>query len=128
MKKYIFIILSLIVIPVYAFSQAGNMAASDVNRIQDELFEQQKKAQIRQAQKNYLESKAQVVKEKETLSDEEKRQANEKVLKINKIFFAPSSVLPASLFENLRTKYEGQFLSVNDIYDILDTINNTYLL
>lgn len=128
MKKYIFIILSLIVLPVYAFSQAGNMAASDVNRIQDELFEQQKKAQIRQAQKNYLESKAQVVKEKETLSDEEKRQANEKVLKINKIFFAPSSVLPASLFENLRTKYEGQFLSVNDIYDILDTINNTYLL
>ena len=57
MKKYIFIILSLIVLPVYAFSQAGNMAASDVNRIQDELFEQQKKAQIRQAQKTIWKAK-----------------------------------------------------------------------
>ena len=28
-----------VVLPVYAFSQAGNMAASDVNRIQEELFE-----------------------------------------------------------------------------------------
>lgn len=128
MKKSLLIILTLIVCAAQGFAQAGNLAASGVARMQEDLFEQQKDAQIRQARQTYQANKQQVVKEKTDLTEEEKRQADEKVLKINKIFFAPSVVLPATLFENIKKKYEGQLLSVNDIYGILDTLNAEYLL
>ena len=128
MKKYLFIVLSLLFFPLSVFAQAGNLAASGLSRMEEELFEAQKDAQIRQAQHTYQENRPQLVREKSDLSEEEKRQADEKVLKINKIFFAPSTVLPESLFQELKEKYEGQLLSVNDIYAILDRLNNAYLL
>ena len=127
MKKFLFVVLSLGFLHLTASAQVQNLAASGASRLQEGIFEQQKDAQIRQARQTYQENKK-IVKEEKALTEKEKRQADEKVLKINKIFFAPSTVLNPKLFENLRNKYEGQYLSVNDIYDIVNTINASYLI
>lgn len=128
MKKSLLAVLSLILFAPQSFAQTGNLAASGLTRMQEEMFEQEKEAQLQQARQTYQEHKRQIIKEKEAFSEEEKRQAEEKVLKINKIFFAPSVIIPAEVFENIKKKYEGQLLSVNDIYGILDTLNGEYLL
>lgn len=127
MKKFLIVSLSLVFLPLYASAQMQNLAASGASRLQEGIFEQQKDAQIRQAQQTYQQNKK-IVKEESALTEAEKQQANEKVLKINKIFFAPSTVLNPKLFENLKNKYEDQVLSVNDIYDIVNTINASYLI
>ena len=132
MKKCLFIF-SLILLPLQGFAQGAttaglDAAASDISRMREESFLGQKDAQIRAARESYLNNKAKIVKAKDALSEEEKKQADAKVLPIHKIFFAPSTALPADFFNKLKAQYEGRVLSVNDIYDILDTVNNAYLL
>lgn len=128
MKKSLLAIVVLLLFPPVSFAQTQNLAASGMTRMQEEMFEQQKDAQIQQARQTYLNNKEQIVKDEETLTDEEKKQADAKVLRINKIFFAPSSVLPSEFFDGLKKQYEGQLLSVNDIYAILNAVNSEYLL
>lgn len=128
MKKSSLAILALLFFPLGSFAQTQNLAASGMTRMQEEMFEQQKDAQIQAARQTYLNNKAKIVKEKDALTEEEKKQADAKVLRINKIFFAPSSALPKEFFDNLKKKYEGQLLSVNDIYAILNAVNSEYLL
>ena len=77
MKKFLIVSLSLVFLPLYASAQMQNLAASGASRLQEGIFEQQKDAQIRQAQQTYQQNKK-IVKEESALTDAEKQQANGK--------------------------------------------------
>ncbi|MCL1972339.1 MAG: BamA/TamA family outer membrane protein [Endomicrobia bacterium] len=53
---------------------------------------------------------------------------DEKIIMLHEIKFSQSDVLPQSFFDEIRDKYENTKVSINDIYNIVNTINNEYML
>jgi hemolysin activation/secretion protein len=53
---------------------------------------------------------------------------DEKIVLLKKLMFSQSDVLPQSFFDALKQKYENTKMSVNDIYAIVNAINNEYML
>jgi hemolysin activation/secretion protein len=53
---------------------------------------------------------------------------NVKIVFLKKLMFSQSDILPQSFFDALRQKYENKRISANDIYDIINAVNNEYML
>jgi hemolysin activation/secretion protein len=53
---------------------------------------------------------------------------DEKIVLLKKLMFSQSDVLPESFFDALKQKYENTKISVNDIYAIVNAVNNEYML
>jgi hemolysin activation/secretion protein len=51
-----------------------------------------------------------------------------KIVLLKKLMFSQSDILPQSFFDGLKQKYENTEISVNDIYAIVNAVNNEYML
>lgn len=106
-----------------AFSPGAN-----AQRLNQEIEEQRRLKQISALQKDSeLEKTTQ--KEQPTPGMPELSKENEaKNIPIKEISFSPSAILPQSCFDEIKSKYEGGKISVNDIFRIVNDLNNAYLL
>ncbi len=105
------------------FADTLPSAESNTQRLQESIEMQEKQKEAEQSYKNYEENKNKIIKQRE-LTDEDKQ----KNIILNRIDFSPSDILSEKIFNKIKDKYEGKKISVEDIYSILNTINNEYML
>jgi len=98
-------------------------AESNAQRLQENIEMQEKQKEIEQAYQEYEENKKKVIKQRE-LTEEDKQ----KNISLYRIDFSPSDILPEDFFYKIKKEYEGKEISVEDIYSILDKVNNEYMI
>ena len=123
LRKFLICLICCLFVDSVIFADILPSAESNTQRLQENIGMQEKQKEIEQAYKEYEENKKKIIKQRE-LTDEDKQ----KNLSLYKIEFSPSDILPEDFFNKIKNEYEGEKISVEDIYSILDKINNEYMI
>ena len=115
---------------LFAQSTPSEKLQTDIDSGQrsSSLEEEYQKNKVEQEQKREQFNKEV---EKIGVSKEESKAKNkndEKIIMLKEIKFSKSDILPQNFFDEIKKKYENTQVSVNDIYSIITSINNEYLL
>lgn len=106
------------------------LAAQDAAHTQQQLQEQRERYELQQQIGNLrgAQTKAVTMQTEEAESDNEAPTAEEKqpVLPLRRLSFDKSRVLPPTLMQQLRQRYEGRTLSLADIKAITKALNKAY--
>ncbi|MCL2485163.1 MAG: BamA/TamA family outer membrane protein [Endomicrobia bacterium] len=136
MKNYavVFIIISLFCMPA---AQTASYAQSSVpsERLQESISEYERRQAleelVEQRKKEEIEKQEKIREDAQTIgldNESDKDSNDKKAVFLKEIRFSRSAVLPQSFFDSLREKYENTWASLNDIYAIVNAINNEYML
>ncbi len=127
MNKSAFAILIMLTLCATASAQmaAGASAGATASRLQDSIAEKQRQQMIQDARKEFDAKKAEEEKKKTAEVLEKKAK---KEIQIDEISFSPSEILPKEFLAEIKKKYEGKLLSIDDINEIITSINNQYIL
>lgn len=123
LRKILICLVCCLFVDGVTFADILPSAESNIQRLQENIETQEKQKEIEQMYKEYEENKKKVIKQKE-LTEEDK----EKNLNLYRIDFSPSDILPDEFFDEIKKEYEGKQISVEDIYSILNKVNNEYMI
>jgi hemolysin activation/secretion protein len=115
----VFVLTVILIFDVFANVQA----AQNVDRFKESVSEQERTRQLKDMLERQKEKKEE---DSKPLGVEEDKN-EEKIVTLKEIRFAKSDILPESFFENIKKEYENTKISVNDIYKIVNAVNNEYL-
>ncbi len=105
---------------------------AQLNKLQSDISEQKKRAEIAKAEEAVKTAESQdkaisAAKDK-ALKEVKKDKEQPKIVILNEIKFSPSEILPRPFLDGIKKEYIGRPLSAQDIDDIVNKVNNEYLL
>jgi hemolysin activation/secretion protein len=121
------------IIILLIFAMAGGIYGqnpSPSERLKEEVISQERRETLddinAQQKKEKEEEREKQKKESEALGIEEGK--SKKIVFLKELKFSKSNLLEESFFEGLKEKYENTEVSVEDIYAIVNAVNNEYMM